>query len=75
MKREPQTEQMRDRLKGLHALDQEERIGQRLLRLLEDPLKPRATNGHFRPCRILLVLAVIGALSAATFLFFSFGGA
>jgi hypothetical protein len=74
MKRNEQAEQMRIRLQGFHAQDAEERLLSSLLRLIEDPLRPRTEDGRFRPNPILLLLAAILALAVGTFLVLSFGG-
>ena len=69
-----QTEQMRERLRQFYAQDIEEGLIAKLLRRVEDPLKPRTENGGFRLNPILLLLAAILALAAGTFLSFGFGG-
>jgi hypothetical protein len=74
MKRNEQAERMRERLQGFHVQDPEERLFSRLLRLIEDPLRPRTDDGRFRLNPILLLLAAILALAVGTFLIFSFGG-
>jgi hypothetical protein len=73
MKQHTQTERMRERLREFYARDPEARLFATLLRQIEDPLKPRSENGRFRLNPILILLAVIVALAAGTFLFFSFG--
>jgi hypothetical protein len=73
MKENAQTERMRERLREFYAEDAKVRFFATLLRQIEDPLKPRSENGRFRVNPILLLLAVIVALAAGTFLFFSFG--
>ena len=69
-----QAERMRECLREVYAQDPEARLLANLLRRVEEPLKPRTENGRFRLNPILLLLAVILALAASTFLFFSFGG-
>ena len=75
MKRNEVTLAMLARLLRFHAQDAEERVGAALLRLVEDPLKPRTEDGRFRANVILLALAGLGLLAMGTFLFFSLGGA
>ena len=65
---------MRIRLQGFHAQDPEERLLSSLVRLIEDPLRPRTEDGRFRLNPILLLLAAILALAVGTFLVLSFGG-
>ena len=74
MKENAQVERTRERLREVYAQDPEARLLANLLRRVEEPLKPRTENGRFRLNPILLLLAVILALAASTFLFFSFGG-
>ncbi len=65
---------MRIRLQGFHAQDPEERLLSSLVRLTEDPLRPRTEDGRFRLNPVLLLLAAILALAVGTFLVLSFGG-
>ena len=65
---------MRERLMELHAHDPAGRLFASLLRLIEDPLRPRDENGRLRLNPILVLLAVVLVLTTGTFLFFSFGG-
>jgi hypothetical protein len=74
MKANAQAEQMRDRIWEFYAREPEECLGNRLLRAVEDPLRPRDEHGRFRPNPILVLLTAILALAAGTFLFFSLGG-
>jgi hypothetical protein len=74
MKRSEQAERMRMRLQGFRAQDPEERLLSSLVRLIEDPLRPRTEDGRFRLNPILLLLAAILALAVGTFLVLSFGG-
>jgi len=74
MKRNEQAERIRIRLQGFHAQDPEERLLSSLVRLIEDPLRPRTEDGRFRLNPILLLLAAILALAVGTFLVLSFGG-
>ncbi|MGE5109725.1 MAG: hypothetical protein ACM3JB_02635 [Acidobacteriaceae bacterium] len=71
MKREEDIAELFDRLRDLHAADREARLGDAFLPWIEDPLKPRTDSGKFRFNRILLFLAALAMLAAATFLFFS----
>lgn len=65
---------MRERFREFHAQDLEARLLANLERQIEDPIRPRAENGRTRLNPILLLLALILALAAGTFLFFGFGG-
>jgi hypothetical protein len=71
MTRNEQTEQVRERLRGYIEKNPEESLLAALRRTIEDPLKPRNPNGQFRLDPILLLLAVLIAFSACTFLLFS----
>jgi hypothetical protein len=71
MKREEHISVLSERLRDLHAGDQEGRLGDAFVRWIEDPLKPRTVNGEVRPNRILLMLAAFAVLAGGTFLFFS----
>ena len=56
-----------------HMQNPKERFCDALLRLVEDPLKPRDEHGRFRVNPILLLLAfVFLRLPSGTFLLFSF---
>jgi hypothetical protein len=66
--------QLHGRLREFHAQAPEESVLRTLLRLVEDPLKPRGETGRFRPNLILVLLTAILALSVGTFLIFSLGG-
>jgi len=72
MKRTEQFGPIRDRLTSFHAQDPEENFSRRMLRLLEDPLKPRNQEGRFRVNPILLLLAALAVVTIGTFLYFSF---
>jgi hypothetical protein len=74
MKENLQVERTRECLREFYAQDPEARLFANLLRQIEDPLRRRNENGSLRLSPILLLLAVILALMAGTFLFFSFGG-
>jgi hypothetical protein len=71
MNRDSQTAQMREHLRQFYAQDPEEKLLSVILRHLEDPLRPTNAEGRFRPNPLLVLLGVIGALAAGTFLFFS----
>ena len=71
MKANAQLGQMHDRLIDFHMQSSKERFCDALLRLVEDPLKPRDEDGRFRVNPILLLLAIVFALVFGTFLFFS----
>jgi len=72
MKRSEQTVHMRERLLEFHAHERQERLLVAALRCLEDPLKPRTTEGRFRPNPFLLLLVILAVLAAGGFLIFSF---
>ena len=74
MRENAQVERMRECLREFYAQDPEVHLFPNLQRQIEDPLKPRTENGGFRLNPILLLLAVILAFAAGTFLSFSFGG-
>jgi len=71
MKANTQLDEMHDRLNDFHMQDPKERFFDALLRLVEDPLKPRDERGRLRVNPILLLLAIVLALVFGTFLFFS----
>jgi len=71
MKANTQLDEMHDRLIEFHLRSPKERIGDVLLRWVEDPLKPRDECGRLRVNPILLLLAIVFALVFGTFLFFS----
>ena len=72
MKANTQLGEMHDRLIDFHMQNPKERFCDALLRLVEDPLKPRHEDGRFRINPILLLLALVLALAVGTFLLFSF---
>lgn len=59
------------RLRSFHAADRQERLGDALLRWIEDQLKPKTDKGNLRINPILVLLMVIAVLMVSTFLFFS----
>jgi hypothetical protein len=72
MKANTQLGEMRDRLIDCYMQNPKERFCDALLRLVEDPLKPRDEQGRFRANPILLLLALVLALDVGTFLLLSF---
>ena len=72
MKANAQLGEMHDRLIDFHMQSSKERCCDALLRLVEDPLKPRDEDGRFRGNPILLLLTLVLALALGTFLLFSF---
>ena len=71
MKANAQLGEMHDRLIDFHMQNPKERFCDALLRLVEDPLKPRDEDGRFRANPILLLLALVLALASGTFLLLS----
>ena len=71
MKANTQLDEMHDRLIDFHMQDPKERFCDALLRLVEDPLKPRDEHGRLRVNPILLLLAIVFALVFGIFLVFS----
>jgi hypothetical protein len=71
MKANAQLGEMHDRLIDFYLQNPKERFCDALLRLVEDPLKPRDEHGRFRMNPILLLLAIVFALAFGTFLFFT----
>jgi hypothetical protein len=72
MKANAQLGEMHDWLIDFHMQNPKERFCDALLRLVEDPLKPRDEQGRFRLNPILLLLALVLALALGTFLLLSF---
>jgi len=72
MKANAQLGEMHDRLIDCYAQNPKERLCDALLRLVEDPLKPRDEDGRFRVNPILLLLTLVLALALGTFLLLSF---
>lgn len=60
------------RLREFHMANRRERLGQVFLESFQDTVRPRTDKGTLRISRTLLLLATIGLLASATFLFFSF---
>jgi hypothetical protein len=73
MKDNPQVAEMCQRLGELDAREVEEGSSRSILSRIEDPLRPRGENGSFRVNPLLLLLALLGVLAVATFLFFNLG--
>ena len=72
MKANAQIGEMNDRLINCYMQGPKERFCDALLRLVEDPLKPRDEDGRFRVNPILLLLALVLGLALSTFLLLSF---
>ena len=72
MKANAQLGEMHDRLIGCYMQIPNERFCDALLRLVENPLKPRDEDGRFRVNPILLLLSLVLALALGTFLLLSF---
>lgn len=72
MKANAQVGEMHDRLIDFHVQNPKERFCDALLRLVEDPLKPRDEHGRFRANPIVLLLVLVLALALGTFLLLSF---
>lgn len=60
------------RLREFYAMDRSEQIGELLVRLIEDPLKPKTDTGNVRINRVLVLLTVMALMAGGTFLLFSF---
>jgi hypothetical protein len=71
MKANTQLGEMHDRLIDFHMQNPKERFCDALLRLVEDPLKPRDEHGGFRVNPILFLLAIVFALVFGISLVFS----
>ena len=71
MKANAQLGEMRDRLIDCYMQDPKERFCDALLRLVEDPLKPRDEHGRLRVNPIVLLLAIVFALVFGIFMVFS----
>ena len=72
MEAKTQLGEMHDRLIDFYLQNPKERFCDALLRLVEDPLKPRDEDGRFRLNPILLLLGLVLALALGTFLLLSF---
>jgi len=71
MKANAQLGEMHDRLIDCYMQNPKRRFSDALLRLVEDPLKPRDEDGRLRVNPILLLLAIVFALAFGMFLVFS----
>ena len=71
MKANTQLGEMHDRLIDFHMQNPKERFCDALLRLVEDPLKPRDEHGRLRVNPILFLLAIVFALVFGISLVFS----
>lgn len=69
MKNKEQITAVVARLRDFHA--REEKIGDILLRWIEDPLKPKTHKGNLRINPTQVLLAGTALLAGGTFLFFS----
>ena len=72
MKANAQLAEMHDRLIDCYMQNPKERFSDAVLRLVENPLKPRDEDGRFRVNPILLLLALVLAFVSGTFLLLSF---
>ena len=72
MKANAQLGKMHDRLIECYMQNPKERFCDALLRLVEDPLRPRDEDGRFRVNPILPLLVLVLALALGTFLILSF---
>lgn len=72
-KRQPEGVTMHERLSKFLTEDPEDHLWRHISRRLEDPLKPRANDGHFRVNPLLLILGSFALLSVGIFFFFSYG--
>ena len=71
MEANTQRDEMHDRVINFYVQNPNERLCDALLRLVQNPLKPRDEHNRFRVNPILLLLAIVFALVCGTFLFFS----
>ena len=71
METNAQLDEMHDRVINFYVQNSGERLYDALLRLVQNPLKPRDEDNRFRVNPILLLLAIVFALVCGTFLFFS----
>ena len=71
MKANTQLDEMHDRLIDCYMQNPKERFCDALLRLVEDPLKPRDEHGRLRVNPVLLLLTIVFALVFGIFLVFS----
>lgn len=71
MKETDQVARQAARLREFHAMDQCEPFGDLLLRLIEDPLRPKTEAGNVRVNGVLVLLTVMGLMAGGTFLLLS----
>ena len=71
METNAQLDEMHDRVVNFYMQNSSEHLCDALLRLVQNPLKPRDEHNRFRVNPILLLLAIVFALVCGTFLFFS----
>ena len=71
MKQDADISAVIERLRSFHAANNAERLGDSLLRWIEDPLKPQTATGSHRVKPILVLLVSLAVMAAGTFLFFS----
>ena len=71
MKKDEHISAMVERLRDLHAADGAGRLRDKVLRFVEDPLKPKTAAGRLRINPILLLLASLAVMATGTFLLFS----
>ena len=70
---QPEIITMHERLSKFLTEDLEDSLGGHVTRRLEDPLKPRTNDGHFRVNPLLLILGSVALVGVGIFLFFSYG--
>lgn len=71
MKHSPQVGVVHQRLDSYLGQGREESFVSTVRRRIEDPLRPRGKDGHFRPSPIVLLAVVLIALSVLTFVCFT----
>jgi len=72
-KSQPQIVTMHERLSTFLAEDSEDRLWHHIIRRLEDPLKPRTSDGRFRVNPLLLILSSVVLVGVGIFFCFSCG--
>jgi hypothetical protein len=72
-KSQPQIVTMHERLSTFLAEDSEDRLWHQIIRRLEDPLKPRTSDGRFRVNPLLLILSSVVLVGVGIFFCFSCG--
>lgn len=71
MKEKQQMATLVGRVRSFHATHQQERLGNTLLRWIEDPLRPKTDKGNLRINAVLVLLTTVALLAGGTFLVFS----